>query len=82
MQGFMFRVNKPMSFPLSFKSSYLWVDIVFSVALANMVITNPIQVVLVFRTISFCRVATMVAAQVKEDFTTIGTRKMHFFPLL
>lgn len=71
-----------MSFPLSFKFSCLWVDIVFSVALVDMVIANTIQVVLVFRAISFCRVATMVVAQVKEGLYHDWHSKDVFLPLV
>jgi hypothetical protein len=75
-------VNKPMSFPPSFKFSCLWVDIVFSIALADMVIAYPIQVVLVFQAISFCRVATMVAAQVKEGLYHNWHLEDVFLPLV
>jgi hypothetical protein len=60
----------------------LWVDIVLLVALVDMVIVNPIQVVLVFWVVSFCRVVTMVVAQVKERFYHDWHPKNAFLPLV
>ncbi len=80
-QGFMFCVNKPMSFAHSFKSFRLWVDIVLSVPWQTWSLLIPIQVVMVFQVASFCRVATMVAAQVKEGFYHNWHSENVFLPL-